>query len=260
MVIFHSYVKLPEGISNFPFNGSEIASASLEVSKSNRSLKVRCFVSWLIWRISPDELGSVAKPSRDWGYYQFESLPPRGHKLPYPWGFSIRGTGNRGPGDTIFLDNYEYFCTSHENLFFESLARTCRVLNYRTWGGHEDTGQRGRGFGDTGHGDRWEWDMGTSGGTGQHEFKMHTNNLTMRAGIWFAVSFLEMSTISHHPKNMQIYQVHKRERRHRQIRQVHKRENIYLLCFLQIPHWLVVPTPLKNMKVSWGYYSQDMEK
>jgi hypothetical protein len=26
-------------------NGSEIASASLEVSKSNRSLKVRCFVS-----------------------------------------------------------------------------------------------------------------------------------------------------------------------------------------------------------------------
>ena len=59
---------------------------------------------------------------------------------------------------------------------------------------------------------------------------------------------------------MQIYQVHKRERRHRQIRQVHKRENIYLLCFLQIPHWLVVPTPLKNMKVSWGYYSQQSQQ
>ena len=25
-------------------------------------------------------------------------------------------------------------------------------------------------------------------------------------------------------------------------------------------HWLVVSTPLKNMKVSWGYYSQYMEK
>jgi hypothetical protein len=24
--------------------------------------------------------------------------------------------------------------------------------------------------------------------------------------------------------------------------------------------WLVVSTPLKNMKVSWGYYSQYMEK
>ena len=57
---------------------------------------------------------------------------------------------------------------------------------------------------------------------------------------------------------MQIYQVHKRERRHRQIRQVHKRENIYVLCFLQIPHWMVVPTPLKNMSSSVGVinYSQ----
>ena len=24
--------------------------------------------------------------------------------------------------------------------------------------------------------------------------------------------------------------------------------------------WLVVSTPLKNMKVSWGYYSENMEK
>ena len=122
--------------------------------------------------------------------------------------------------------------------------------------GAGDLGTRGMGTGGNG---TWEQD-GTSGGTGQHDFKMHTNNLPVRTGIWFAVSFLEMSTISHHPKTMQIYQVHKRERRHRQIRQVHKRENIYLLCFLQIPHWLVVPTPLKNMKVSWGYYSQQSQQ
>ena len=32
-------------------------------------------------------------------------------------------------------------------------------------------------------------------------------------------------------------------------------------CFFKInQNWLVVSTPLKNMKVSWGYYSQYMEK
>ena len=29
---------------------------------------------------------------------------------------------------------------------------------------------------------------------------------------------------------------------------------------LNITNWLVVSNPLKNMKVSWGYYSQYMEK
>ena len=34
------------------------------------------------------------------------------------------------------------------------------------------------------------------------------------------------------------------------------------LITILIKHYLVggIPTPLKNMKVSWGYYSQYMEK
>ena len=32
------------------------------------------------------------------------------------------------------------------------------------------------------------------------------------------------------------------------------------LKLVQICNWFVVSTPLKNMKVSWDYYSQAMEK
>ena len=34
----------------------------------------------------------------------------------------------------------------------------------------------------------------------------------------------------------------------------------HLYIFLYIFFWLVVSTPLKNMKVSWDYYSQYLEK
>jgi hypothetical protein len=32
-----------------------------------------------------------------------------------------------------------------------------------------------------------------------------------------------------------------------------------MAIYIQIYNWLVVSTPLKNMKVSWDYYSQYME-
>jgi hypothetical protein len=38
-------------------------------------------------------------------------------------------------------------------------------------------------------------------------------------------------------------------------------ENVGKIMILQAQHdWLVVSTPLKNMKVSWDDYSQHMEK
>ena len=34
---------------------------------------------------------------------------------------------------------------------------------------------------------------------------------------------------------------------------------LILKCLASHKHWLVISIPLKNMKVSWGYYSQYME-
>jgi hypothetical protein len=98
----------------------------LEVSKSNRSLKVRCFVSWLIWRISPDELGTEALPSRagtgvttNLSHFHLEDT--NCHTLE---GFQL---GGQGTGDLGTQSSWTTTSAQVTKTYFESLPRTCSV-------------------------------------------------------------------------------------------------------------------------------------